>query len=122
MHELSLAQSIVGVVEQHVARSDRVAVKEVTLRIGEMSGVVPDSLEFCFTAITSCTDLQNARLRIQTIPFTIRCASCREVATSPAGLAVCPHCGLTVTEAIGGTELQVVEITLSDPTEAICVS
>ena len=67
MHELSIAQSIVDIVLQHLPREEGVSVRSVRLTLGAMAGVVPDSLEFCFGAITEGTPLE---------PTLFACAAC----------------------------------------------
>jgi hydrogenase nickel incorporation protein HypA/HybF len=119
MHELSIARSIVEIVEQYVSPNDCRAVREVKVKVGGMAGVVPDSLEFCFSAITADTFLQNAKLRIEQIPFTIKCETCGDVAASAMGFVVCPRCGSADTTVVGGTELQVTEIELAEPAEIV---
>jgi hydrogenase nickel incorporation protein HypA/HybF len=114
MHELSLAQNIVDIVQQHVPADQAKSVATIKLRIGQMSGVVADSLDFCFSAITSATPLSSARLRIEHIPFTLRCSTCNNSFTSEFGTVLCPTCGSENTEVIGGTEMQIVEIELRD--------
>ncbi len=117
MHELSIAQNIVEIVEQQVSPADRGVVKKVKMKIGEMAGIVSDSLEFCFSAITADTFLKDARLHIDQIPFTINCNTCGVAAASAVGVVVCPQCGGADTTIIGGTELQVTEIELADSLE-----
>ncbi len=114
MHELSLAQNIVDIVHQHVSSDRADSVISIRLRIGQMSGVVADSLDFCFTAITSATPLSSAKLRIEQIPFTLRCSLCNSSFTSEFGTVLCPTCGSDTTEVVGGTEMQIVEIELRD--------
>ena len=119
MHELSIAQSILEIVEQYVIPADRETVRQVKIRVGEMAGVVPDSLEFCFSAIIADTPLRSASLHIQEIPFTISCVTCGDLATNPSGFVVCPKCGGADTKIISGTELQVIEIELADSAEVL---
>ena len=114
MHELSLAQSIVETINNHVPEEQRTAVKTVTLKVGQHSGVVVDSLEFCFNAIILETPLQNARLKIQEISFTLQCSSCNTTSPSEFGFAVCPKCGSYETRVASGMELQIAEIELDD--------
>ncbi len=114
MHELSIAQNIVDIVHQYVPIDQAPAVTTIRLRIGQMSCVVADSLDFCFTAITSATPLSKARLHIEKIPFTVRCPSCDNAFVSEFGTVLCPSCGNQDTEVVGGTEMQIVDIELLD--------
>ena len=76
MHELSIAQSVVDIVRQHLPAGAPVKVRSVTMHLGEVSGIVADSLDFCFTAIIAGTPLEGATLVMQMIPLKGRCRSC----------------------------------------------
>ncbi len=108
MHELSIAQSIADIVRQHAP--DGAAVRAVRVAVGRMSGVVPESLEFCFDAVVSDTPLEGARLEIERIPVRAACARCRDVFTVEEPAFACPACGSTDIELVAGMELQVLEI------------
>ncbi|HTP13579.1 MAG TPA: hydrogenase maturation nickel metallochaperone HypA, partial [Bacteroidota bacterium] len=68
MHELSIAQNIVDMVHQYAPTGNGETVKSVRLRVGEYSGVVADSLEFCFSAIVADTPLRGTTLEIERVP------------------------------------------------------
>ena len=55
MHEMSITQGVVDLCESH---SGGRRVTSVTLEIGDLSGVVPDAIEFCFDACTRETQLE----------------------------------------------------------------
>ena len=48
MHELSVAQNIVEIIQQHVPESEWGRVAAVRLKVGAVAGIVPESLEFSF--------------------------------------------------------------------------
>lgn len=110
MHELSVAQSIFEIVNQYVLREQSGSVKSIKLKLGEFSGVVPDSLEFCFSAIVVDTPLSAARLEIERVPFMLACKTCKKSFASQFGVVLCPECGGCETDVISGTEMQIVEI------------
>jgi len=114
MHELSIAENILDLVKEHVAPPDHRRVTSVKVKIGALAGVVPDSLEFCFTAITSGTSLASAKLQIEHVPAMMECSSCNDTFNSEMGIVLCPRCGNGNTRLISGTELQVTEIELLD--------
>jgi len=114
MHELSLAQSIVDIVGQYVPIDQARSVKSVKIRIGQLSNVVPESLDFCFAAITTDTPLSGASLEIERIPFTLHCRNCGSSFISESGIVLCPSCGNQNTDVATGTEMQIVEIELLD--------
>jgi len=116
MHELSVAQGIVDIIGQYVPPAQHRSVRVVRVRVGDLAGVVPDSLAFCFTAVTAGTPMAGALLEIEHVPFTIRCNACGSESTTEPGLAICPLCGSTDTRITAGTELQVMTIDVDDQT------
>ena len=114
MHELSIAQSILDIVRQHVPEQDLTEVRTVRVLVGEGSGVVADSLSFSFEAIVAHTPMAEARMEIERIPFRLECDACHVVSSNDDGLRLCPECGSASTKILSGTELRVKEIELSD--------
>lgn len=114
MHELSIAQGIVDIIGQYVPAAQAADVRLVKVRVGQMAGVVPDSLDFCFGAIVDGTPLGRARLHIEETPIRSQCSACGEDFAVEGAAFVCPSCGSGDVNVISGTELQVVEIELSD--------
>jgi hydrogenase nickel incorporation protein HypA/HybF len=64
VHELGLANSILDIVRQYVPAERAWAVRSVRVRVGDLAGVVPDSLAWCFSAIVSDTPFDKAALTI----------------------------------------------------------
>jgi len=114
MHELSIAQNIVEIIRQSVPNSNLKDVRGIRLKIGEVSGVVTVSLEFSYQAITSDSELSLSQLLIQKIPFRLKCNSCGKESGNEFGLRICGSCGNSDTEVISGTELQIIEVELTE--------
>lgn len=115
MHELSIAQSIVDIVLQHLPPSDGIHVTKVRLTLGAMAGVVPDSLEFCFGAITQGTQIEGAVLEIERMPLTARCGNCGREGEIEPTLFACPSCGSNRLTILTGREMQVRDIEVDEP-------
>jgi hydrogenase nickel incorporation protein HypA/HybF len=113
MHELSIAENIVEIVKQNVSPDRLEAVRGIRLKVGNQSGVVADSLEFSYEAITSDTPLKRSALVIDRIPFILHCEQCLHNFESEYGIVLCERCSCAAT-IISGTELQVNEIDLED--------
>ena len=114
MHELSIAQNLLEIVEQYVTPERRGAVREVRVRAGRLSGVLPDSLEFCYQAITAGTPLAGSRLKIETVPLRLNCATCDRISEVEEPLFRCPLCEGLQVEVVSGMELQIVDIELAE--------
>ncbi len=110
MHELSIAESILSIVEDYAQRNDVSRVLSVRLRIGEMSGVVPDALAFCFEICAKRTIAEGASLEIERVPLSARCRACNATFNVEGYCFLCPDCGSTEVEIISGRELQVTEM------------
>ncbi len=114
MHELSLAQGIVDIVGQYVPEEQLGDVRVVRIKVGQMAGVVTDSLEFSFSAIVTGTSLEQARLEIVDVPLRARCGGCAtEFAVEEMAFS-CPACGSKEVTVASGTDLQVAEIELAE--------
>jgi len=114
MHELAIAQNILEIVKQSVPEQQAAAVRRVRIRVGKLSGVVPDSLDFCFSVILSETKMQQAGLAIEQVPTTSRCKDCLHQFQVEDWAFTCPSCKSANLELISGKELEVVEIELEE--------
>ncbi len=114
MHELSIARGIADIVCGLVEPRDRKRIRSINVDVGAMSGVVPDSLSFCFEAVALETDLPPKSLAIRRIPFRCYCRTCRREFEGDHGIVLCTGCGGGETEIRTGRELRVVTIDLDD--------
>lgn len=104
MHELSLVQSLLSVIEEEMAKHGKETLVSVKVKHGRLAAVVPEALDMAFTVLTTDTPLAGARLDLEEIPVTLRCRACGHEFTPDAGsvpLAPCPACG----EELGHTVL-----------------
>ncbi len=117
MHELTMAAGILDIVQQNVAAADARRVRAVRVRVGDMAGVVPDSLEFCFEAIVADTPYAAAFLAIDRVPALATCGECGCLTELARPELVCPACGAIGLALQSGEELQVVDVELDDTVE-----
>lgn len=114
MHELSIAQNIIDIVEEHIPSEQRRQIRSIRLKVGEQAGVVPDSLEFCFNSLIDGTILQGAVLEMERVPFMVQCNSCGNTSTNEGGILFCPFCNDNDVKMISGTELQITAMEILD--------
>jgi len=110
MHELSIACSIVEVVTA-TAKGRRV--HRVTVEIGELSGVMVDSVAFWFPEAAKGTTAEQANLDIREIAALARCERCSAEFPTPSLLTVC-SCGSFRFKRLKGEELNVKSIELEE--------
>lgn len=106
MHELSIAESVVAAV---LERTGRRSVTTVRLRVGRLSGVVPDALTFCFEVAADGTPLAGAVLQIEEPTGTAHCRTCASDFTLRDMILLC-DCGSADVEVTGGRELQLTSV------------
>jgi len=110
MHEMSLAEGVLQIVEDTARRENARRVKRVVLEIGGLSSVEPEALKFCFEAVSNGSIAQGAGLEIIAVPGAGWCMLCAETVPMQERYDVCPQCGSHQLEATGGTEMRVKEI------------
>ena len=110
MHELSIAQSILDIVNQHLPVGNTTHVKSIKVKIGKLSNVLPDSLRFCFEAITKDSDFENTQLILNIIPITIKCNDCTKLTENNDYVFSCPSCDSNNINVTAGNDLNIEEI------------
>ncbi len=122
MHELSLCQSIVKLVDSSVkAQPVPVRVTYIALDIGEAAAVELDTLRFCFPIAAEGSAADGAALEITSVPVSLRCLACgSEYSPAPGPVALaapCPDCGDGRHEVLAGQELSVHHIEVREDGE-----
>jgi hydrogenase nickel incorporation protein HypA/HybF len=111
MHEMSIAMAVVGQVEEAAGPGGVRAVESVRLQVGELAGVVPDALRFCFELVCAGTVLDGAELSFDPVPGRARCEPCaREWDTGMPPHLCCPECDGAAAELVSGRELRITEV------------
>lgn len=115
MHEMSIAVAVVGQVEEAALAAGATAVRSVLLQVGELAGVVPEALDFCFQLACADTVLADCELIVEAVPGRARCRPC--ASDWPVGLPPslsCPQCGTPAAELLAGRELQIASVRWED--------
>ena len=107
MHELALTEGIIRIVESEQKKSGFNRVLEISLRIGEYSGVVPSCIREYFPIVAAGTAAENAQLQLEEIPATFQCFDCDFTGVIPKGTACCPRCGSSAIRMVSGREFYV---------------
>ena len=112
MHELSICYGILEVARVALAPLPRPLprVERVTMRIGRLTAVVPDTLSHYFDLLTPGTDLEGAALTIEEVPIRGRCGECTASFEIETLSFTCPRCGSGFVELLCGRELEVVSL------------
>lgn len=105
MHEVSIIENVITIVSNKAIESDLEKVTKVSLRIGELSGVLEDSLRFAFTAVSKGTIVEDAELIIEKVEAQAHCNKCNISFKIDHFNKLCPECGEFSNNFISGYEL-----------------
>jgi hydrogenase nickel incorporation protein HypA/HybF len=113
MHEMSLAEGVLQLIEDSARQQEFSKVNAVWLEIGQLSGVEVEAMKFCFDAVTRGSVAQGARLEIIALPGTGWCMACAKTVAMAEVFGECPDCGGYQLQVTGGTEMRVKELEVS---------
>jgi len=113
MHEMSLVESVLRIIEDAAREQDFSRVKRVTLEIGRLSCVEPEALRFCFDSVMQGTLAATAELQIIEMPGQGCCDTCAAEFPLESRYDACPECGgfrirVTAGDAMRVRELEVI--------------
>jgi len=106
MHELSIMQGALSQVLDEAAKAGASRILDIRLRIGALSGVVPEALQFAFEALADGTSAQDAKLTIENVPARFWCETCRTEFEAASVMAQCPSCRNYSRDLRAGRELE----------------
>lgn len=114
MHEVGIMQSALETAFEQAEAEHATKIHRIGMRIGALSGVVPDALQFAFEALSQGTIAEGAEFRIETIPVRSTCRRCqKEFEFESLASLTCPDCGGEGEGFLGGREIEVSEIEIS---------
>ncbi len=110
MHEMAVTRSMVDLVLEEARKGGARRVTRINLVLGELSGVVGDSVELYFGLMSRDTPAEGAVISIRPVPTRARCRRCATDFQVEDLAWVCPECGSISVELAGGHELFVESI------------
>jgi hydrogenase nickel incorporation protein HypA/HybF len=118
MHELSVSSAVVDTAVKHAAGRK---VLLVSVRLGHLRQVIPDSLAFYFDLVARDTVCEGARLEYEIVPAVLRCGPCAHEWTVTEPAFRCPQCDGAQVVAVSGEELEVASIEVEEE-DAACTA
>lgn len=115
MHELSIAENIVKIVNSSY-KGEKENIKSITVNVGELTGIEPESLIYLFNLIKNEYRLINTELKVYLIRCKLICEDCGSV-NENYSLVVkekCFSCGSDRLAVVGGDELVLLSIETFD--------
>ena len=91
---------------EHAARFQAQRICRLNLRVGVLSGVVPEALEFAFEIVARGTIAENAALDIEVVPVVCSCPECGQEFEPRDLVYECPLCHRLSSQVRRGGELE----------------
>jgi hydrogenase nickel incorporation protein HypA/HybF len=111
MHELSLAAEVISIVEAELLPG--AGIEKITLSVGMLSCVNPDSLVFCLDSLLVTKGYTKVVLSVNRIQALLLCLECGEQYNTEDVYKACPGCGSLKREILSGRDLTVDSIHLA---------
>jgi len=110
MHEMSLCEGVLRVIEEQAAAQDYHTVKAVWLEVGALAGVEVEALRFGFDVVMKESIAEGARLEVVDVPGQAWCMPCMKNVAIEQRFDPCPECGGHQLQVNGGEELRIKEL------------
>ena len=113
MHELSIALSLIEAAQEESERRGGIEIEAIHLRVGALSGVVPEALASAYELAREQTPLANCRLIVEDVPVVVFCSKCQaERPVRSLQWFCCAECDTPATEIVRGRELELTALEL----------
>jgi hydrogenase nickel incorporation protein HypA/HybF len=113
MHEVSIMTEAVRMAVESAEQAGAERIAGLRLRVGALSGAVPEAMEFAWDVVRRNTPAAEAWLQIETVPASCWCANCQTEFACTDYLSECPHCLEVSAELRRGRELEIVSVELN---------
>lgn len=110
MHELTLAESMMEIVENAASQAGVAKVTRVRLSIGALAHVESETLLYCCDVVSRGTVADGARFEVDRPPGRAQCNACGQQFTLDRLAISCPHCTAYNLHVLDGEQMKVVEI------------
>ncbi len=112
MHEMSLCEGVLQVLQTEASNQGFNKVKAVWLEIGDLSSVEPEAMLFSFDVVTKNSLADGAKLNIINVPGNAWCMQCSKNVSVKKRFDECPNCGSYQLQITGGDEMKIKELEL----------
>jgi hydrogenase nickel incorporation protein HypA/HybF len=107
MHELTITQGILSIVLQKAREVQARKITKIDLRLGRLTGYIPECIQFQFTILSKDTPAASAILSFHQPPVKLHCRNCSMDYSTDSLDLVCPGCQRLDMDILSGLELSV---------------
>lgn len=113
MHEFSIMQSTLDTAAEKTRAAGATQIHRLTVRVGQLSGVVPEALRFAFEGLKSESLAANADLEIEEVPAVCWCPDCMVEFETAELKYECPRCHQPSGDLRRGREMELASLEIS---------
>ena len=110
MHELAVTEQILKLALHHAEEANARRVIDLHLKIGALSTIIDDSVQFYWDMISQGSLCEGATLHFQRIPVRFLCHDCQQEYALENQLTACPNCDSIHVQIVSGQEFQLTSI------------
>lgn len=92
MHELAVTESILRICRDEGEKRKLKCIKKINIKVGELTGLVPNAVEYYFEIISKDTLAEGAKINIEKLPIKIECRGCNYKGLLERDKSTCPIC------------------------------
>ena len=107
MHELSVTQEMINIALDKAKEVGAKKVNRINLVIGEMSGIIDDSVQFYFDFLSEGTIAYKAELTFRRVHIEVKCRNCGHTYSPNSTPWDCPECSQWNAEVVAGREFYI---------------
>jgi hydrogenase nickel incorporation protein HypA/HybF len=110
LHELAISENIISIILEHAGSAGVSKVTGINLTIGQLSGIVPDCVEFQLQMLSKGTIAEGAIISINNSAARLHCRKCDTEYSPDDYFLLCPNCGRKEFDILSGRECLVENI------------
>ncbi len=114
MHEVSVANSIIDIIQSAIPKESKGYVSSVLIKVGALSSIEVDALQFAFDIVKARTLLSKAVLKMEMVEGKAQCSQCSCEFTMNSYATPCPDCDSYLVKITQGKEMKVISFELED--------
>ncbi len=112
MHEFSVVQSLLSLIEENATQNNAKSVSKVVVKIGKLSGIEPHLLKLAFDTFKENTICENAQLEMIIQDVKAKCEDCKNEFTVEENRFICPNCQSYNLQILEGEDMYLMSLEL----------
>lgn len=112
MHEFSVVQSLLDLIEKHALENKAKSVSKVVIKVGKMSGIEPHLLKIAFDTFKEKTICENAKLEMAIQDVMAKCEDCNKDFSIENNRFICPFCNSYNLQIVDGEDMYLMSLEL----------